>query len=337
MIHSANFNNLKAAIANRNHPDNNGDSFIYSPAYYALTGRRGAWICQGKQTISVMCQHPNIKNTLLIFPEIGSQKYKNGQLIASMIEHINHQQFKVKLARFEASEIAQVAQYLTSNSAFEVRQVAEKDLDWQYPVHILDTKQVSYLDGANFRNIRQKIRKINETDIQLIPIHSDHAIKYLKACTKYWEGNQILYNDRFDSGNAEFYQFLFQTIEKHPDLFDGFVIKYGNRISGFSIWDQIKGPYANLLANLVDIHIRGMSEYQMVLTCRILYDKGIQYLNRGGSERAGLDQFKKKFSPIESLSLYSADIDYKPHDTLNFMPFIQDKSYHARPFSLITQ
>lgn len=296
------------------------DSFVDSIAYYALTGRRGAWVCEDKKTKAVLCQHPNIDNRLLIFPEIGNG---DGSLIADIIRSLDLSKQSVQLARFNEIEIQAVQNHLIDKPSITIHQTVEKNLDWQYPIHILDTKSVAHLNGPDFRNVRQKLRKIDEGDIQMIGLSDPDALKYLKACTKYWEGNQILYNDLYQPEDAEFYQTLFNYVQSHPTMFDGFILKYGNRISGFSIWDQTTTNTANLIANLVDINTGGLSEYQLVITCRLLNEKGISLLNRGGSEKKGLDNFKQKFSPVKSITLYSALVEKTSTPQISFIPLIQ--------------
>lgn len=137
------------------------------------------------------------------------------------------------------------------------------------------------------------------------------------------KATRLLYNDLYQPGDSEFYQTLFGFIQSHPNMFDGFIIKHGNRISGFSIWDQTTSDTTNLIANLVDINSGGLYEYQLVMACRLLNEKGIRFLNRGESERKGLDDFKQKFSLVKSLHLYSGLVDNTPIMRISFIPQIQ--------------
>lgn len=282
------------------------DSFLLSPAYYALTGRRGAWLCERNDNKVVICQHPHFDNHLMIFPEIGAG---DGSLIASLISQLNPQTHTIQLARFCQDRLNAVEHHLKKQGLI-LRQEVEKVMDWQYPLHILDTEKIARLDGSDFRNIRQKYRKIDRAKVKKISLQDETALRALKACTKYWQGNQILYNKMTDAPDDGFYQALFSCLEHHPSLFDGFLLFYNERIAGFSIWDTpTHNETVNLIANLVDIHWAGLAEYQLVTTCDILQKKGIRFLNRGGSEQKGLDDFKKKFSPVKSIMLYSAFVE----------------------------
>ncbi len=317
MIDNDLFKSLKTHITVPSHQRE--DSFINSIAYYMLTGRRGAWVCENQTAKAVVCRHPNMKDRLLIFPEIG---HGDGSLIADIIRTLDLSKQSAQLARFTDQEVAAVQSHLHKNSSINITLVKETQLDWYYPVHILDTAQVSHLNGPNFRNIRQKLRKIDELNVHMIGLNDEAAMRYLYACTKYWEGNQILYNSRYQTGDSAFYQTLFSLINTHPDLFDGFIIRYGNRVGGFSIWDQTTTDTTNLIANLVDIHISGLSEYQLVMTCRLLHEKGIQFLNRGGSERVGLHNFKQKFAPVKTIDLVSALVEKSLPEKLYMAPLI---------------
>ncbi len=55
------------------------------------------------------------------------------------------------------------------------------------------------------------------------------------------------------------------------------------------------GLYANITLHQ---EFPYLSEYLIVYCCRLLKEKGYRYLNLGGSETAGLFQFKEKFSPV---------------------------------------
>jgi hypothetical protein len=47
------------------------DTYRTSPAYYALTGRRGLWTLTQDGTTVPFCWHPNISGEVLVFPPIG--------------------------------------------------------------------------------------------------------------------------------------------------------------------------------------------------------------------------------------------------------------------------
>lgn len=201
MIEVSTLNSLKKHISTLRYQRE--DSFVNSVVYYALTGRRGAWICEDQQAKTILCQHPNIDNRLLIFPEIGKG---DGSLTADIIRNLDLSRQSVQLARFSAHEIKAVQDHLIDIPSIKLHQTTEELLDWKYPIHVLDTALVSHLEGASFRNVRQKLRKIDEVDIQMIGLQDPEALRYLRACTKYWEGNQILYNKHYQPNDAEFYR-----------------------------------------------------------------------------------------------------------------------------------
>lgn len=59
--------------------------------------------------------------------------------------------------------------------------------------------------------------------------------------------------------------------------------------------------------------MRGIgSDLQLVTTCRHLSQRGVPYLNLGGSELKSLDSFKVKYQPVKSIDLCTAQVRYYP-------------------------
>lgn len=48
------------------------DTYLNSPLYYVLTGRKGVWVHEGFGAVMVVCAHPHVADRLLVFPEIGN-------------------------------------------------------------------------------------------------------------------------------------------------------------------------------------------------------------------------------------------------------------------------
>lgn len=87
----------------------------------------------------------------------------------------------------------------------------------------------------------------------------------------------------------------------------GQIIYYNGIPSAYCIWEE-RGTVANAFAMSADREIAGLAEYNIVEACRLLREKGIQKLNIGGSETEGLNRYKKKFNPVESINLYTWEV-----------------------------
>ena len=51
------------------------DTYIVSPLYYRITGRKSAWQYKNMDSYVVVAQQSHKNNTLLLFPELGSGDY----------------------------------------------------------------------------------------------------------------------------------------------------------------------------------------------------------------------------------------------------------------------
>lgn len=289
---------------------------MHSAAYYLLTGRDGLWLHEGYGSCLVTCLHPHIPERLLVFPEIGDS---NGRLAAHVLNTIDSPKNGIQLARHTAQDIQCVNQAMTGLPCarkFKIVVRPEKVLDWLYPVHILDTDVVTAMHGSAFQKIRGKYRQA-EAGIRVLSLRDDNTLRMMRACLKYWEGSMIFAaKDEGADDLLSYYDTLFAMVMAWPEMFGGLVFLQGRKPVGFTVWDmparsKEAAGCGNLLANLSDITVTGLSEFMVVETCRHLRESGIERINFGGSENEGLDTFKRKFQPAESLQLCSADIVYQ--------------------------
>lgn len=284
------------------------DSYVNSPLYYMLTGRKGAQLYKNHASALVTCMHPNMPHRLLVFPEIGKGDY---HLTATVLDMITPPASGVQLARYTEDDLKKLKQQLedSSSNVSAITVTEENVLDWRYPVRIFDTAQVSALNGHGFQSIRSKFKQA-ASHITHVPLSRGTALRLMKACLKYWEGSMI-YNAKDTDTMSDFYIELFKIMEDYPEMLQGLLFMDGKKPLGFSIWDQPTDHTSNLLANLGDASVTGLADYQTITTCRALNDQGIRYLNRGGSETQSLDSFKAKFKPAKTINIMSADVIYK--------------------------
>ena len=261
-----------------------------------------------------MCNHPHIDDRLLVFPEIGKADYA---FTASVLSTISPPHNGVQLARYTRENLRTLQQQIKKFSHGPISDIVEAEediMDWRCPVRILDTEKVIAMDGAAFVKIRNKVRKAGQ-NITCTPLEPDNGLRAMKAVLKFWEGNMILHaKDTEDM--PDLYLELLKIIGNYPDNIHGLIFYKEKRPVGFTIWDKPYGDTANIFVNLGDTAITGLSDFQVVSTCRHLYDEGIKYINMGGSELESLDAFKAKFQPAKTIEIFSADVIYhKPENT----------------------
>ena len=284
------------------------DTYLNSPLYYMLTGRKGTWLYQDDKSSLIVCAHPHIEERLMVFPEIGRADYA---LTSSVLGALPKQENGVQLARYSDADLSTLKRQLARTDNRKVAGLTVREetmMDWRYPVHILDTDVVSVMEGSDFAKIRNKFRKAAD-GLTHTPINAEEDLRTMRAAVKFWEGTMI-FNNKETDGMSDFYHALFDTVSDHPDHIEGMIYLQGRRPVGMTLWDQPQEQTANIFVNLGDTSITGLSDFQLVTTCQRLQDHGVNFANMGGSEIESLDAFKRKFMPARSIPLLSADIIY---------------------------
>lgn len=186
----------------------------------------------------------------------------------------------------------------------------EDILDWKYPSHILDTEKTAKLKGGEYKELRRTFQNTRDSDIfEETPLDHPDAMKKMRASIFIWAGLMIDAGKESGHDMTEFYDTLVKLITSYPAMFDGFILSHQGEPAGFTIWDRAEGV-SNALASLPRRSIRNMSSYQIITMCERLAEKGIKYVNLGGSETPELDRFKLKFRPVDSLDLNSYDVEF---------------------------
>ncbi|MFJ5828302.1 phosphatidylglycerol lysyltransferase domain-containing protein [Streptomyces sp. NPDC093089] len=283
------------------------DSYVNAPLYYLLTGRRGAWVYRSRDACVVTCCHPHLDDCIMVFPEVGADP--DHRLTASVLRQLGASETDVRLVRYTAEDLEKLTARLAADGEpITVEVVPEDVMDWRYPVRVLDTARVSALEGSTFVKIRNKYKRAAD-GLTVTPLRDIDTLRALRAALRFWEGTMIL--ERKDTiGMSEFYDELFKVIEMQPDCVDGLFFQQGRRPVGFSVWEALDGKTANLYVNLCDSTVIGLSDFQLVNSCRHLAENGYSLLNMGGSELESLDSFKSKYGPAQSIDLLSAKVTY---------------------------
>jgi hypothetical protein len=301
------------------------DPFYLSPAYYGLTGRRGLWAytdsphedseeiasppLQGD--ILFACLHPNLADTILVFPPFGDHAKK---IMRQFLHCIRPLEMKVHLGRITEAEMGLTD---VANAAFGdyTATVHEKELilDWAYPVQTISCKDVVRQKGPRYQPLRQALHQIERSS-------EEHSIEFRPInFMDRWDQDVVLDLARgwlrksmqkihSEENQTELYFKKLLEMGRYPRLnLRGLIMSFDHRDVGFSIWEapETTANTANLFASQIadfETHPH-LSESLIFETAREVHHNGGRNLCLGGSETPTLDRFKRKFVPKPSPDL----------------------------------
>ena len=261
------------------------DSYQRSAGYFAMTGRDGLYMVEKGNSTVLLCKHPNLDNTFLLYPVIGEP---NEELLRMTMTAVQKTGAFVQFARFEQPPFQQQR----SNDVVAVR---ETTLDWSYPVHTLDTALVSEHKGGGFQHFRQKHNKLKDANVHAVDLDPEnHRNDIIDILTK-WSPDE----------KQDVYLRLLEMFDDTP--LAGRVIYTEGKPIGFSIFEKTDTTegIANAFAHIGLHEVTGASQRVMLDMCKTLNSEGFGKVCIGGSEDEGLDRFKRNLCPVESVQLNS--------------------------------
>ncbi len=273
------------------------DTYITSYAYHILTGRNGLTMYVQDDKHILVSTHPNSQNEVLVFPELNGVSDFTFKVLDELLNEYN----QVELARYTHYDYLQLLSSAKTSAfvhLFNFTPYRNKQMDWNYPVRILDT-YFAKNKGGNLRNQVNRVEAKYTRDIYQIV--EPKQFDTIKAIVIKWSKEKSS-NPKTQQNLAAYYHHLLEQMQKRAIIYDGFIVYLNNTPAGFSIWELPNGASntANGLASL-SYHktFKGASDYLMWETCRRLVDKDIPFLNLGGSEEESLDAFKSKAQPSD--------------------------------------
>lgn len=300
LIKISDLNTLKNAFE----ASSSSDPYYISPTYYAVTGRRGLWLYkhqddQGAQTAMLLCLHPNLKDTVLIFPPFGEHP---AEAIKAFVDKISDLNVKIQIARVTEPQIA-------SWKLKDFKRVDESVLDWKFPVHTIDCAELCAHEGGAYARIRQTVNKFRKANAQIREIDFVQDAPMISRLAQSWEGNTSHY-DNYDVTFNDYFGRLGLLAKREPALgLRGLVVTINGEDKGFSIWEP--GKTANLFASQVaDFSMTNLATYLTVESARKMREEGSEALCLGGSENEGMDRYKRGFVPAQSTTLHT--LEYEP-------------------------
>lgn len=273
----------------------NIDSYSVSPVYYLMTGRKGGMIFEEDNKIIIAVNHPNLDDYYLVFPNII------GIINTDLSKEIEVAKMLMNQTPRKKVIIARVPNNIAENYSHLI--VEENFMDWKYPVHILDVAKVVARRGKNYQQIRQRL---NQLDIKKCFTKELDAVRdfdvVLKMTTNWAKAFPYGYYSTEDLISPT--KKLLELMKDSRLSICGHIIYFDGTPSAYCLWEE-QGDIANGYAMSANKNIHGLAEYNIVEMCRYLQNKKITKVNIGGSESEGLNRYKKKFSPIQSLNLKS--------------------------------
>ncbi len=286
--------------------EQDADAYLTSPVYLAFTGRKGLWIYNESSTYVPLCWHPNVKGQILIFPPRGG---RSTRILSNILSEIPLPPSGIRIARVQYNsthqmQLAEAYRRIHERVVF-LKPVEEDALDWRYPVHILSTKKVSELHGHNFMAIRNHVRHTQKYSIRINSLSKEH-IPSIERLVQHWASLQAETTCELADLLAP-YKELLRLFKSGIFRLKGLAFIAEEKVQAVTMWDisNSEQKTANLYMNLCNTRYRGLSEFAIHATATKLHEDGVPLLNLGGSETEGLDRYKRKFAPIQSIALYS--------------------------------
>ncbi|WP_350335237.1 phosphatidylglycerol lysyltransferase domain-containing protein [Coralliovum pocilloporae] len=276
------------------------DAYSQSASYLAMTGRNGLWLYSTDDTFMVVASHPNKNDHLLLFPPMGREP---AQLFSQALHDTRISSGQVQLARISEQDQLLLAWVQASG---HMTVAPEGMLDWLFPVHTLSTKAVSEHKGRQFRNFRHGINLARDANLtaSLIDLKCDKAA--IQNLTNQWAAESIRRRYSLDDLVAPTNAIL--SLMENTELpLHGLMVQKNGVPVGFMTWEETD-PVNRTATSQCGLAVegKGVIEFIYLSMCEILNRRGFSHLCIGGSETAGLDQFKRKMNPVKSVPLQSA-------------------------------
>lgn len=268
------------------------DPSMRSIGYIKMTARKGLSSFQGIHGVVLFCLHPNMDDKYIIFPPSSKEGYEDVKELAKILKTSGK---KVEIIRVP-SDIAEYAAQKTKGK------ISEKiDLDYAYPVHVVDVSELFDMRGTRFLKFRNKTNAARKEGNVVVPCDFlPQEIERMKDICRTWSlhlfGQDAL-------SQSEYIDYALNNLTANPAI-KGLMSFQNDAPNGFTIWEEPVNGHdtANSLIHCA-MHQRGVGEllhHEMAKQLRI---KGVQFLSLGGAESKGLDAFKRKMNPVKSISL----------------------------------
>ncbi|WP_299362166.1 hypothetical protein [Winogradskyella sp.] len=277
------------------------DSYLCSPFYFLLTGRKGLKVINCNDSAIIFSDHPNLEDETIIFPPSSKKEVRILDFLFSSKRYLLKK--NLRIIRCNNMSYGLISQSIMSK--FNLQKKNEYLLDWKYPSVTISVRSVLKMSGKNYKDLRYNINKVDSSKVVFEEYkHQLHYEDSLKLINKWCKRNtSVLFNE---SNLSAPYLYLLNQIKMVEGLF-GYVMYYKDNFVAFNILDK---PYNNMyefisLAFLADVDFKGIPSYMRYKVCEFAKSQLINTINIGGAETLGLYRFKKKLVPSRELELFS--------------------------------
>jgi hypothetical protein len=281
------------------------DPYYLSPAYYALTGRRGLWrYAINDSSALLVCLHPNKINTVLLFPPLGNS-------LDNLIDRFLQDFQDINGIEYRLSRVTDDQRHLFERIKGEW--IREEILDWRFPVHVISCKDLLEMRGKEYRIIRGSNNKFNPISVvDEIEFNSEKSIARASRIARSWEESTRHYT-RYDV-DVDYFSSLFNIGASGALPIKGKIVSIDGRDVGLSVWENpvSSNGTANLFATQVadgDSRLNNLSTFLVLSSVRQMHADGVKFACPGGSETEGMDSFKRKFVPAWSVNLHTCILE----------------------------
>lgn len=283
------------------HYINQADSYLCSPFYFLLTGRKGLKAIYNGDSSIIFSEHPNLENETIIFPP--STKRELEALDELLTSYRSILKKNLRIIRCSNNHIDLINHDILSK--YKLVKQDEYLLDWKFPSLFISVKDVLGMKGKRYKDLRYNLNRVNTSEIKFQKYnHQLHFENSLQLIKKWSKRNTSRLFDESNLSGPYFYLLEQIKIAKH---LSSYVMYYKNRFVAFNILDRPfnKEDELTSLAFLADIDFKGIPSFMRYKVCESVNSQGINSIHIGGSETNGLYKFKKKLSPTMELELYS--------------------------------
>jgi hypothetical protein len=273
------------------------DPSMHSIAYLKMTSRKGLFAFQGEFSAVLFSAHPNLDNTSIIYAPENEEGYFDAAALSAVLKT---RVANVQIVRVPEEKAAHYARIVKGQVA------TEQVLDYAHPVHIVKTDDLVTLKGTRFLKFRNKVNAIHKTDVSVRPTDFSSAdILLMKGVVKNWA--PLLFNDDAQ-GQTDYIDYALSHLIDDAHI-QGLIAYQGGQPVGFTLWENPARGYdvANSFIHCC-IHERGLSEYLHHEMAKAVAQKNIGYISLGGAESEGLDAFKRKMNPVQSVRLSTISV-----------------------------
>jgi hypothetical protein len=284
------------------------DAYCRSAIYFAFTGRGTVWTVKCDGSHLILLPHPNVPNTLLVFFPFASTAL---EFMKQIVGLCNFSSFltrysEVLLARVPETIANEVLAHMDCARA-KLQHVDERKLDWVYPSYDLSVQSLLNPQGPEFSSYRNKINKFRKQGIEVVTakkIPPDRLRTAVKQINESWirtkQKNVTSLRDQDINELMDPYRTLARLSADATSGIDGIFLKREDVYIAFSFWERPGNSHTvPSFAAMTSSYEPGLSEY---LHRCIAERLAVRYRHMcvGGSETAGLDHFKRKFSPVKT-------------------------------------